>query len=66
MPYTPASLAKDASVAIDSVNSVFLDKDEISLNALKVNYTISQTGYQAQSAKVVLLENGVPIKSIPS
>lgn len=62
--YTPASLAKDASVAIDSVNSVFLDKDEISLNALKVKYTISPTGYQAQSAKVVLLENGVPLKSI--
>lgn len=62
--YTPASLAKDASVAIDSVNSVFLDKDEILLNALKVKYTISPTGYQAQSAKVVLLENGVPMKSI--
>lgn len=60
--YTPPQNAKEAVIFVDSVNSLFLDKDGKTLNDLKVKFTINPPGYQAQSATVILVENNNGIK----
>jgi len=65
--YTPPLNGKEAVVTVDSVNNLFLDKDGYTLNQLKVKYTINPPGYEAQSARVMLMEKGLDawMESVP-
>lgn len=62
--YTPPLNGVDSSVAIDSVNDVTIDADGYTLGELKVNYTINPPGYVASNAKVILVEDGIGIKTV--
>ncbi|MFA7405288.1 MAG: Ig-like domain-containing protein, partial [Pelobacteraceae bacterium] len=48
---------------ITTVNDVTIDLDGYTLSDIKVNYTINPQSYQATNANVILLENGIEIKS---
>ena len=43
---------------------MFLDLDGYTQGALKVNYTISPPGYQADNAQVILVENGIGLTTV--